>query len=465
MCPWNVMRQLLTLKMITHDSARDSQHNNDNTDGGSTPIIGSNLTMANSSQNKSLQPGQHTRDGHASNPSASNAVHLHHNAETLTDHKDVANVGYPRLSNTHHSTSPVNPAPVAAVEPLQPDNTTKEINAPQRPTHTPAIPHDANPTDFAENTANDSTAKHLTLKDHFDSRSQQSGPPAQKCRQPSRQTSRISNGPKTGVGQSPETVLDLLTHNTAYQQMDNNANELTASDDVIFVKATLNPIDNILCSSEQSRNFLISIKEIIAGWPNSFAHADSEYFAKLATCYLIQFPSYMCYAVTALRVLTHAPWSDNMFHGHIRELVLCAIGNGWTWTDQTATVQGRRVSIGEVCAAFASYLNLNAFPPGQVSDLDTAIIAVCDDLFPDHCELFFAQLRVNCLSCSASGQVSTSLFDTMLIVNLENDTIDLAQMIAGRTPRLALDRDDVGFSHAGDCYNEDQLNYEEIKVA
>ena len=106
---------------------------------------------------------------------------------------------------------------------------------------------------------------------------------------------------------------------------------------------------------------------------------------------------------------------------------------------------------------------LECLPPGQVSDLDTAIIAVCDDLFPDHCELFFAQLRVNCLSCSASGQVSTSLFDTMLIVNLENDTIDLAQMIAGRTPRLALDRDDVGFSHAGDCHNVDQLNHEEIE--
>ena len=346
----------------THDPARDSQHNNGNTDGRSTLIVDSNLAMANSSQNKSLQPGQHTRDGHTSSPSTSNAVHLHHNAETLTDHNDVANVGYPRLSDTPHITSPVNPAPVAAVEPLQPDNTTKEIDASQRPTHTPAIPHDANPTDFADNIANHSTAKHLTLKDHFDSRSQQSGPPAQKCRQSSRQTSRISNGPKTGVGQSPETVLDLLTHNTAYQQMDNNANELTASDDVIFVKATRNPIDNILCSSEQSRNFLISSKEIIAGWPNSFAHADSDYFAKLATCYLIQFPSYMCYAVTALRVLTHAPWSDNMFHGHIRELVLCAIGNGWTWTDQTTTVQGRRVSIGEVCAAFASYLNLNAFP-------------------------------------------------------------------------------------------------------
>ena len=171
----------------------------------------------------------------------------------------------------------------------------------------------------------------------------------------------------------------------------------------------------------------------------------------------------MCYAVTALRVLTHAPWNDNMFHGHIRELVLCAIGNGWTWADQTATVQGRRVSVGEVCAAFASYLNVNAFPPGQVSDLDTAIIAACDDLFPDHSEFLFAHFQVNCLSCNASGKVSAALFDTMLSINLENDTIDLPQMIADRAPRLALDREDVGFSHASDCLNQDQQSNEEIE--
>jgi len=126
-------------------------------------------------------------------------------------------------------------------------------------------------------------------------------------------------------------------------------------------------------------------------------------------------------------------------------------------------VQGRRVSLGEVCAAFASYLNLTAFPPGQVSDLDTAIIAACDDLFPDHSELFFAQFQVNCLSCNASGQVSAALFDTMLSINLENDTIDLPQMIANRAPRLALDREYVGFSHANDCHNQDQQNNEEIE--
>ena len=106
---------------------------------------------------------------------------------------------------------------------------------------------------------------------------------------------------------------------------------------------------------------------------------------------------------------------------------------------------------------------MNAFPPGQVSDLDTAIIAACDDLFPDHSELFFAQFHVNCLSCNASGKVSAALFDTMLSINLENDTIDLPQMIADRAPRLALDREDVGFSHASDCYNQDQQNNEEIE--
>jgi len=51
----------------------------------------------------------------------------------------------------------------------------------------------------------------------------------------------------------------------------------------------------------------------------------------------------------------------------------------------------------------------------------------------------------------------------MLVVNLENDTIDLPQMIADRHPRLALHRDDVGFSHDSDCSDEDLLSHEEIE--
>ena len=171
----------------------------------------------------------------------------------------------------------------------------------------------------------------------------------------------------------------------------------------------------------------------------------------------------MCYAVTAFRVLAHAPWTDSMFKGHIRELVLSAIGNGWTWTDQNTTVQRRRVSVGEVCAAFASYSNRAAFPPGQIADLDTAIIAVCDDLYPEHCAHFFSQFSVQCCSCQAIGKISVPLFDSLLVVHAQGGSIDLNTMLNSRNPRLALDRDDVGFSHVPHCSNHDQLNLDEVK--
>ena len=165
-------------------------------------------------------------------------------------------------------------------------------------------------------------------------------------------------------------------------------------------------VETALCQSEQTGNFIQQCKEVIIGWPVSIVYHDVETFSKLAACYMIQFPSFMCYAVTALRVLSYAPWTDDMFHGHIRKLVLCAIGNGWTWTDQSAQVQQRRVSVSEVCAAIASYYNPIAFPPGQNTDLDTSIIEVCDDLYPEHVAYFFPQYKVHCHSCSAEGKIS-----------------------------------------------------------
>ena len=444
----------------THSSDKES-HQHDNALHGHNPLASeNNLAMANLDQNHPREPGQHAQDGIANNLSSPKVKQLHHNTGTPTDHEDVANVGYSRLCDTSQSTAQAHFVPKATVQPLLLDCPNQRNDATHRPTRTHSIPQATEPLNPPACIANDSAPKQ---QDHSDNLTLKVGLPTQKSRQTSKQTSRSKDEHRSVPNQPPETVLDLLAQNAAYQPLDGNANTHAPGDDVIFVKASHSPIDNILCGSEQSSSLLISNREIITGWPSSFSHADCDYFAKLATCYLIKFPSYMCYAVTALRVLTHAPWNDNMFHGHIRELVLCAIGNGWTWADQTATVQGRRVSIGEVCAAFASYLNVNAFPPGQVSDLDTAIIAACDDLFPDHSELFFAQFHVNCLSCNASGKVSAALFDTMLSINTENDTIDLPQMIADRAPRLALDREDVGFSHASDCYNQDQQNNEEIE--
>ena len=259
------------------------------------------------------------------------------------------------------------------------------------------------------------------------------------------------------------TIKDCLQRNMALQPLNQDKVLSIEDDDVIFVPAratkSMPTIDRVLLQSDHDGTRVNVCKAIIAGWPQSFAHADNTYLAKLAACYSIQFQSYMCYAVTALRTLAHAPWKDEMFFGHIRELVLCAIGNGWTWSDQSASVQGRRISTVEVCAAIASYNNLRAFPPGQVSDLDTAIIAVCDDLFLEHVNLFFATFKIECISCNAQGSATVSVFDTLLIRSPENREVLFQQMLTNRTPRLALDREDVDFAHSADCTNSEHLRY------
>ena len=259
------------------------------------------------------------------------------------------------------------------------------------------------------------------------------------------------------------TIKDFLNRNKAGCPSDETNQVEETDDEVCFMPtendASIQSIDSILLRNDLSGNLVKICSEIIAGWPCSFANADSEHMAKLAACYSINFSSHMCYAITALRVLTHAPWNDEMFCGHIRELILCAIGCGWTWKDQTATVHGRRVTTAEVSAALASYRNPIAFPPGQNAALDTAIIAVCDDLFPDHVALFFATFSVHCASCGAEGHVSVSIFDASLITMPESTAIDLAQMLGERNPRLALEREEVGFAHCRECINIEHLSY------
>ena len=349
----------------------------------------------------------------------------------------AANVGDPRLVDQHI---------------LNENDTAANVGDPRLAPAVPFEPHVNQPTTTSNS--------HETLNhDASDPRK-----PNQKNDQQSKACQRARVNPDAhATGSGTSTIRDFLAKNAAYRPIDNGVTELNSDDDIEVVHADdANPsIESILCQHEHSRDLVQSCREIIAGWPKSFAHADIDFFAQLATCYLIQFPSFMCYAVTAMRVLTHAPWGDDMFHGHIRELVLCAVGNGWTWTDQTTTVQRRRISTSEVCAAFASYSNQSAFPPGQIADLDTAIIAVCDDLYPGHAEIFFSQFNVTCRCCQAVGRVSVPLFDTMLCFKLEDNTIDLHAMLMKRDPRLALDRDDVGFSHATDCSDHDQLSHDE----
>ena len=107
------------------------------------------------------------------------------------------------------------------------------------------------------------------------------------------------------------TIKDCLQKNTAFRPLNQDKVLSVEDDDVIFVPAldtkNMPTIDKVLLQSDHDGTRVNICKAIIAGWPQSFAHADNMYLAKLAACYSIQFQSYMCYAVTALRTLAHAP--------------------------------------------------------------------------------------------------------------------------------------------------------------
>lgn len=277
---------------------------------------------------------------------------------THNPHSDGATMGYPRLAPDHHTEhlndtkdNADNAGYPRLISPLSASTATP------LPIPTLAISNGTHSTAPADSLTNVTKTGHATISDQHDDPLRPTDPTEKKgC-----QSTRITNAPTANDDQTSVSIKDYLVRNAAFRPMDNDDTAHTEDDDVLFVKDTSSTkapsIDDILLRSDRSGNLVSVCKEIISGWPNSFAHANSDYLAKLAACYSIDFPSYMCYAVTALRVLTHAPWKDNMFYGHIRELVLCAIGNGWTWADQTASVQGRRVSTAEICTALASYMD------------------------------------------------------------------------------------------------------------
>ena len=96
-----------------------------------------------------------------------------------------------------------------------------------------------------------------------------------------------NNTPTTKTASS--TIRDFLVKNAAFQPQPDDAIDPATDDEVIVVHETTiaDPlsIDNILCQHEQSRDLLQSCREIIAGWPSSFAHANIDFF--LETCNML----------------------------------------------------------------------------------------------------------------------------------------------------------------------------------
>ena len=226
--------------------------------------------------------------------------------------------------------------------------------------------------------------------------------------------------------------------------------------------AKLNTIEceNVLVCFRQAKEKTDECLKIVEAWPSLFDNREQQLFAKRAACYLLTFASTMCYAVTALRILSFAPWTDKHFFGHIREIALCAIAKGWTHRNPNTLVSKNRVTTADICVAISSYDNENVFPPGDVSELDQTILEVCSDLFPHHVQDFYSKFQFDCFSCQESITKNICLFDADAFQWTIPSDICLQEICTKMTPRNHFDKD--GLMHKSDCCNNDAITYSQV---
>ena len=174
--------------------------------------------------------------------------------------------------------------------------------------------------------------------------------------------------------------------------------------------------ENVLAQFRQSKEKTDECLKIVKAWPNVFDTGQQQLFAKRAACYLLTFANTMCDAVTALRVLSFAPWSDKHFLGHVREIALCAIAKGWTHKNPNILISKNCGTTADMCVAISSYDNESIFPPGEVSELDQTILEVCSDLFPHHVQEFFSKFQFNFFRVKSLSR-KISAFSTQMLSN------------------------------------------------
>ena len=110
----------------------------------------------------------------------------------------------------------------------------------------------------------------------------------------------------------------------------------------------------VLTKVPHADKHILLCQDAILTWPLLFLNENHEMLKQAGACYLSHFASTMCYAMTALRILSYAPWTEDHMKGHIREIALCAVAKGWTYKTPKISVTGQRVTIAEICVAIAT---------------------------------------------------------------------------------------------------------------
>ena len=112
---------------------------------------------------------------------------------------------------------------------------------------------------------------------------------------------------------------------------------------------------------------------------------------------LLSMHATFCYYVVAMRLLTKAPWTENMVSIDVRQAALVAISKGWYLSSNT----GGSFPFSPAELAIAAGLYEGIIEPAAQDDVTHGLKVIIDHL-PQECDTLFTKAKAYCPNCGAS---------------------------------------------------------------
>ena len=112
---------------------------------------------------------------------------------------------------------------------------------------------------------------------------------------------------------------------------------------------------------------------------------------------LLSMHATFCYYVVAMRLLTKAPWTENMVSIDVRQAALVAISKGWyLYSNNSGSFPFSPAEL-----AIAAGLYEGVIEPAAQDDVTHGLKVIIDHL-PQECDIFFTKAKAYCPTCGAS---------------------------------------------------------------
>ena len=132
-------------------------------------------------------------------------------------------------------------------------------------------------------------------------------------------------------------------------------------------------------------------------WLANFDADTRNMVESTAVQILLSMHATFCYYVVAMRLLTKAPWTENMVSIDVRQAALVAISKGWYLYSNT----GGSFPFSPAELAVAAGLYEGIIEPAAQDDVTHGLKVIIDHL-PQECDTFFTKAKAYCPTCGAS---------------------------------------------------------------